>query len=68
MDIRTPKQAIEVEVDPSKFKEGLAQLRNSTKACYLAVPNDLVKEAKEAATGTGVGIMNAHGTIKKRAH
>ncbi|MBM3332746.1 hypothetical protein FJY68_13020 [candidate division WOR-3 bacterium] len=67
VDIRTPKQAIEVEVDPDKFKEGVRQLQGTDKARYLAIPNDLVKDAKEYTKGTGVGVMNEHGTIKKRA-
>lgn len=67
VDIRTSIQAIEVEVDADKFKEGVRQLQGTDKARYLAVPNDLVKEAIEYTTGTGVGIMNEHGDIKKRA-
>lgn len=67
VDIRTPTQAIEVEVDPGKFNEGLQQLRGSTKSRYLAVPNELVQDAIEYTEGTGVGVMNEHGRIKKRA-
>jgi hypothetical protein len=67
VDIRTPTQAIEVEVDAGKLKEGVQQLRGTSKARYLAVPKDLVKEAIEYTTGTGVGVMNEHGRIKKRA-
>ncbi len=67
VDIRTPTQAIEVEVDANKLKEGVRQLQGSGKARYLAVPTDLVKEAIEYTEGTGVGVMNEHGTIRKRA-
>lgn len=67
VDIRTPTQAIEVEVDSNKFKEGVRQLQGTPKARYLAVPNDLVKEAIDYTTGTGVGVMNECGRIKKRA-
>ena len=67
VDIRTPSQAIEVEVDAGKLKEGVRQLQGSTKARYLAVPNALVGEAIEYTDGTGVGVMNEHGRIKKRA-
>lgn len=67
VDVRTPSQAIEVEVDSATFKEGVRQLRGTNKARYLAVPNELVKEAIEYTEGTGVGVMNAHGKIKKRA-
>lgn len=67
VDIRTSAQAIEVEVDAGKFKEGVQQLRGSTKARYLAVPNELVNEAIDYTKGSGVGVMNEHGRIKKRA-
>ncbi len=67
-DIRTPRQVIEVEVDAATFKEGVRQLQGSSKARYLAVPNELVEEAIEYTEGTGVGVMNERGKIKKRAH
>jgi len=67
VDIRTPRQAIEVEVDAGKLKEGVRQLRGTDKARYLAVPNELVRDAIEYTDGTGVGVMNEHGRIKKRA-
>ena len=67
VDIRTSTQAIEVEVDAGKFKEGVRQLQCTDKARYLAVPNKLVREAIEYTQGTGVGVMNESGTIKKRA-
>jgi hypothetical protein len=68
VDIRTPTQAIEVEVDSGKFKEGVRQLQGTDKARYIAVPNELVREAIEYTQGTGVGVMNEHGRIRKRAH
>lgn len=67
VDIRTPNQVIEVEVKAADLKTGIEQVKRSTKARYIAVPNDLVKEAKEATEGTGIGVMNEHGTIKKPA-
>ncbi len=67
VDIRTSTQAIEVEVDAGKLKEGVRQLQGSSKARYLAVPNDLVQEAIEYTEGKGVGVMNEHGRIRKRA-
>lgn len=67
VDIRTPRQAIEVEVDAGKFKEGVRQLQGTRKARYLAVPNRLVKEAIKHTKGIGIGVMNEHGKIKKRA-
>jgi hypothetical protein len=68
VDVRTPTQAIEVEIDSNKFKEGVRQLQGTNKARYLAVPNDLVKEAIEYTQGTGVGVMNENAKIKKRAN
>jgi hypothetical protein len=68
VDIRTSTQAIEVEVDPGTFKRGVQQLQGTDKARYLAVPNKLVGDAIEYTQGTGVGVMNEHGRIKKRAH
>jgi len=67
VDIRTRIQAIEVEVDANNPKEGVRQLQGTKKARYLAVPNELVKEAIEYTKGTGVGVMNEHGRIRKRA-
>lgn len=67
VDVRTSTQAIEVEIDAAKFKGGVQQLRGTEKARYLAVPNELVKEAVDYTQGTGVGVMNEHGKIKKRA-
>lgn len=68
VDVRTSRQAIEVEVDTSGFKDGMRQLQGHRQARYLAVPNDLVKEAIDYTKGTGVGVMNATGKIKKRAN
>lgn len=67
VDVRTSTQAIEVEVDSTKFKEGVRQLRGTSKAPYLAVPNELVTDAIDYTEGTGVGVMNEHARIKKRA-
>jgi len=67
VDIKTRTQKIEVEVDPGKFKEGVRQLQGHRGARYLAVPNELVKEAVEYTKGIKVGVMNEKGEIKKRA-
>ncbi len=67
VDVRTSSQAIEIEVDTATFKEGVRQLRGTSKARYLAVPNELVKDAIDYTKNTGVGVMNEHGKIKKRA-
>lgn len=67
VDIRTPTQAIEVEVNAGTLKEGVKQLRGASKARYLAVPKELVKEAIDYTKNTGVGVMNENAKIKKRA-
>lgn len=67
VDIRTPTQAIEVEVDSNKFKEGVRQLQGTKKSRYLAVPNKLVKDAVDYTKNSGVGVMNERAKIKKRA-
>ena len=67
VDVRTPTQVIEVEVDSATFSHGIRQLQGSQKSRYLAVPNGLVKDAIERTQGTGVGVMNEHGRIRKRA-
>jgi hypothetical protein len=67
VDIKTPTQFIEVEVDPNKFKDGVRQLQGTNKARYLAVPNELVKDAINYTESIGVGVMNEKGKIKKRA-
>lgn len=66
IDIKTSTQAIEVEIDSSKFKEGVRQLQGTNRTKYLAVPNELVKEAIEYTEDIRVGVMNEHGKIKKR--
>ena len=68
VDIRTSTQAIEVEVDAGKLKEGVRQLQGTSKARYLAVPNEIVGEAIKYTQRTGVGVMNEHGKIRKRAN
>lgn len=67
VDIRTSSQSIEVEVRKNDLKEGVRQLQGTNKARYLAVPNELVSAAIDYTKGTGVGVMNEHGRIKKRA-
>lgn len=66
VDIKTGTQAIEVEIDSATFKHGVRQLQGTIKTRYLAVPNKAVKDALEYTKGTGVGVMNEYGKIKKR--
>ena len=67
IDVKTATQAIEVEVDPSKFKEGIRQLQGTDKNRYLAVPTRYKKEALEATEGLKTGVMTQSGKIVKRA-
>ena len=66
VDVRTNKQAIEVEVDKNSFGIAKQQLAGSTKVPYIAVPNKLVKEAVEYTDGTRFGVMNERARIIKR--
>lgn len=67
VDIVTPEKAIEVEVDINTLSEGIRQLQGHRQARYVAVPNDLVDEAKERTKGLKVGVMDENGKIRKRA-
>jgi len=66
VDIRTNKQAIEVEVDKNSLGLAKQQLAGTTRVPYIAVPNNLVKNAVEAAKGTRFGVMNERARIIKR--
>lgn len=66
VDIRTPDQAIEVEVDPDAFGQAKQQLAGTTKTPYLAVPTVLKNEALKAVEGTRFGVMGPSGQIYKR--
>ena len=66
-DVVNRREAIEVEVDLNRFSEGIRQLQGYRKPRYLAVPNSLVKQAKERTQGLKVGIMDENGKIVKRA-
>ncbi|HSW90030.1 MAG TPA: hypothetical protein VLH19_04120 [Patescibacteria group bacterium] len=66
VDVRTPTQAIEIEVDKAAFGHAKQQLAGSTRAPYLAVPKLLVKDALEALSGTRFGVMDENARIIKR--
>ena len=65
VDIRTNKQAIEVEVDKNSLGIAKQQLAGSTRVPYIAVPNKLIKNAVEATEGTRFGVMNERAKIIK---
>lgn len=54
-DIVTKDRVIEVEVDPTKFSEGITQLRGYRRQRYLGVSSRQVRAARKATKGTGVG-------------
>jgi hypothetical protein len=66
-DVAGGGQVTEVEVDPGKLKEGIRQLQGYKQPRYLAVPNELVPEAKEATRGTQIGVRTETGRIVKPA-
>jgi len=66
-DIVNAREAIEVEVDPNKFSDGIRQLQGYHKPRYLAVPNSLVPLAKKRTKGLKTGVMDENGNIVKRA-
>ncbi|KKQ95611.1 MAG: hypothetical protein UV74_C0013G0285 [Candidatus Woesebacteria bacterium GW2011_GWB1_43_14] len=65
IDIRTRTQAIEVEVDSKAFGHAKQQLAGSTRAPYIAVPNELVKDALVSTQNTRFGVMNERAKIYK---
>ncbi len=66
-DVVTPNQVIEVEVDPATLQQGKRQLQGYRgRTPYLGVPNDLVEDAIKATQGTGIGVMDEKGNIKRR--
>jgi len=54
-DIVTPREVDEVEVNKGKLKEGIRQLRGFRKRRYLAVPEDLVEDAKRLQKALRLG-------------
>lgn len=68
VDIKTRDAAIEVEVNKETFDHGISQLKRSRKPRkYLAVPAELTDEAIKKTRGTGIGVMDQSGKIKKRS-
>ncbi len=68
-DVKTPTQAVEVEVKESTLSDGIKQLRSyrGPKSKYLGVPRELADKARERTQGTGIGVMLPNGRIIKRA-
>ena len=67
VDILSKGRAIEVAVSPSDLYQSIRQLKRSRAAKkYLVVPPHLVQKARELLKGTGIGIMNPRGQIRKK--
>ena len=66
-DLLTDGLTIEVAMGKSDLYQSLKQLKKSrAQKKYIAVPSDLLEDARKVTKGTGIGIMNTAGTIKKR--
>lgn len=58
---------IEVAIDDSDIYQSIEQLKRSRATRkYIAVPSSQVPKACKLTMGTGIGVMNLEGTIKKR--
>ncbi len=67
IDLVLPDKVVEVESKKGSLNQGIKQVEKSQKARYLAVPKNLVNDAKEITKNTGIGVMNETGRIRKRA-
>ncbi len=68
VDIVDRGRAIEVATSESDLHQSVAQLNRSRAAKkYMAVPSSLVPAAERILEGSGIGIMDSSGRIKKRS-
>ncbi len=67
IDIVTRSRAIEVETKKGSLQQGIRQIVHSSKARYLAVNKQNVKNALEATKGSGIGVIGSSGRIIKAA-
>ena len=67
IDLVLSDKVIEVETKKSGIAQGIKQVEKSSKPRYLAVNNINLKNALEATTNTGIGVMRQMGNIAKRA-
>lgn len=68
VDIRHKDYAIEVAIGDSDLYQSLGQLQSSRKKKkYISIPSRKVKKTRRLTKGTGIGVMNLLGDIKKRA-
>jgi len=67
IDIITKNRVIEVETTKSGIYQGINQVKRSSKARYIAVNKDNIRNALNATKNTGIGVMDENGNIIKKA-
>jgi len=66
-DVLAKNRVIEVVSHESDLYSSIDQVKRFQKPKYIATTPNLVKKAKEATKGTGIGVMGPKGTIRKKA-
>lgn len=67
IDLVLSDRVIEIETKKAGIAQGIKQVEKSSKPRYLAVNNVNIKNALEATTNTGIGVMKETGSIIKKA-
>lgn len=68
VDIVSKNRAMEVAVTPEDLRQSITQLNRSRAGKkYMVVPPPLYREGERLLKGTGIGIMNPRGQIRKRS-
>ena len=68
VDIVSQDMAREVAVSEDDIRRSVGQLKQSRASKkYMVVPRLLIPFAKKLLRNTGIGVMNTHGSIKKRS-
>ena len=66
-DVRKHDLVIEVALSEQQIRESVKKLKGSkVKRRYVAVRHEEIDKATKLARGTGVGVMNMLGEIRKR--
>lgn len=66
-DVRAYDRLVEVKSKASELPKALRQLGKGQRKKYVALPGQQVPTAVKRLKGTGVGVMNYHGKVVKRA-
>lgn len=68
VDIVSKGRAIEVAVTQGDMYASVGQLKRSrARKKYMAVPAPMIPDARRLLKGSGIGIMNTRGRIRKRS-